>query len=165
MTQSKQEIPHFYVQAEVAVDGLRERIDVLSAPGGQKVTMTYALVRACVESLRGHPRFNSVWTPEGLLAVSPINLGVAIAVDDGLLAPALLGARNLDHRRWRSLRDLVERARTSRLRPEMTEATFTLSNLGMFDVSAFTAIVAPPQVAILAVVGPAAMCRSKTASS
>jgi pyruvate dehydrogenase E2 component (dihydrolipoyllysine-residue acetyltransferase) len=92
--------------------------------------------------------------------VSSVNLAVAIALDHGLVAPALLGAERLDvDETATALGDLVERARGTRLRPaEMTDATFTLSNLGMFDVSAFTAIVTPPQVAILAIARPVERC-------
>jgi pyruvate dehydrogenase E2 component (dihydrolipoyllysine-residue acetyltransferase) len=153
MVESKQQAPHFYVQTEVTMDGVRDRLEALNERGGTRATVTVALVRACVEALRRHPKLNSVWTPEGLLQASPVNLGIAIALDEGLVAPALLGADELDvDATATALRDLVERARASRLRPaEMTDATFTLSNLGMFDVSAFTAIVTPPQVAILAV--------------
>jgi pyruvate dehydrogenase E2 component (dihydrolipoamide acetyltransferase) len=156
MVASKQEAPHFYVQTEVTVDGLRERLQALNERGETHATMTVALLRATVDALRRHPKLNSVWTPDGLMQASPINLGIAIALDDGLVAPALLNAEELDvDATATALRDLVERARNSRLRPaEMTDATFTLSNLGMFDVSAFTAIVTPPQVAILAVARP-----------
>ncbi len=156
MVESKQQAPHFYVQTEVATDGVRDRLRALNERGERHATMTVALVRATVEALRQHPKLNSVWTSDGLLQASPVNLGIAIALDDGLVAPALLGADDLDvDATATALRDLVERARGSRLRaPEMTEATFTLSNLGMFDVSAFTAIVTPPQVAILAVARP-----------
>jgi pyruvate dehydrogenase E2 component (dihydrolipoamide acetyltransferase) len=154
MTEAKQQVPHFYVQTEVAVDALRARLAALKER--VHVTMTAALVRACVAALREHRRFNSVWTPEGLLEVDEINVGIAIALDDGLLAPALLGADGLDVAGTAAaLGDLAERARSSRLRPrELSDATFTLSNLGMFDVSAFTAIVNPPQVAILATARP-----------
>jgi pyruvate dehydrogenase E2 component (dihydrolipoamide acetyltransferase) len=153
MAESKRDAPHFYVQTEVAVDAL---LAVLARrdedPSLPHATVTVALARACVEALREHPRFNSVWTPEGLLAVEQINLGVAIAIDDGLLAPALLDAGSIGPSATATaLRDLAERARSGRLRPaEISEATFTLSNLGMFDVTAFSAIITPPQVAILA---------------
>jgi pyruvate dehydrogenase E2 component (dihydrolipoamide acetyltransferase) len=149
MVDSKQQAPHFYVQTEIATGAMREALD-------GRATITVALIRAAVRALHDHPKLNSVWTAEGLLQVSAINLGVAIALDDGLVAPALLNAGELNFDETASaLRDLVERARASRLRPaEMTDATFTLSNLGMFDVSAFTAIVTPPQVAILAVARP-----------
>lgn len=156
MVESKQQAPHFYVETEVTTDAVRHRLQALNAGGATHATMTVALVRASVEALCRHPRLNSVWTPDGLLEASPINLGVAIALDDGLVAPALLGADQLDvDTTAEALRDLVQRARESRLRPaEMAEATFTLSNLGMLDVSAFTAIVTPPQVAILAIARP-----------
>ncbi len=159
MTESKQQAPHFYVQTTVARRRRqRERIAALNAadPEAPRLTMTVALLRACIAALRAHPRLNSVWTPEGLLEVDEINVGVAIALDEGLIAPALIGAAELDARATAAaLRDLAARARDGKLRPpELSEATFTLSNLGMFDVSAFTAIVTPPQVAILATARP-----------
>jgi pyruvate dehydrogenase E2 component (dihydrolipoamide acetyltransferase) len=156
MVESKQQAPHFYVQTEVTTDGVRRRLQTLNERGGTHVTMTAALVRATVGALRLNPKLNSIWTADGLLQVNAINLGVAIALDDGLIAPALLDVDDLDvEATAAALADLVERARNSRLRPaETTDATFTLSNLGMFDVTAFTAIVAPPQVAILAVARP-----------
>jgi pyruvate dehydrogenase E2 component (dihydrolipoamide acetyltransferase) len=153
MTESKQAAPHFYVQTEVAVDAVRNRLAELNADAAApRTTMTAALVRACVAALQAQPRFNSVWTPDGLFQADEINVGIAIALEDGLVAPALLGADALDVPAMASaLRDLAERARSQRLRPaEISGATFTLSNLGMFDVTAFTAIVTPPQVAILA---------------
>jgi pyruvate dehydrogenase E2 component (dihydrolipoamide acetyltransferase) len=156
MVQSKQQAPHFYVQTEVATDAVSDLLRARKERGETHATMTVALVRATVEALREHPKLNSVWTPDGLLQATTVNLGIAIALDDGLVAPALLGADHLGvDTTADALRDLIDRARGSRLRPaEMTEATFTLSNLGMFDVSGFTAIVTPPQVAILAVARP-----------
>ena len=157
MVESKQQAPHFYVQTEVVVDAVRSRLAELNADGAApRTTMTVALVRACVAALREHPRLNAIWTPEGLLQADDVNVGIAIALDDGLVAPALLAADRLDVRATAAgLRDLAERARAQRLRPaELSGATFTLSNLGMFDVTAFTAIVTPPQVAILATARP-----------
>jgi pyruvate dehydrogenase E2 component (dihydrolipoamide acetyltransferase) len=157
MAESKQQVPHFYVQTEVAVDGVRERLAALNEDAdASRATMTVALVRACVAALSAQPRFNSVWTEDGLFQADEVNVGIAIALDDGLVAPALLGADALDVAATAAaLRDLVERARSQRLRPaELSGATFTLSNLGMFNVSAFTAIVTPPQVGILATARP-----------
>ena len=159
MVESKQQAPHFYVQTEVAVDRTREHVAGLAGGASEaRPTMTAALVRACVVALREHPQINSVWTPDGLLQADQINVGIAIALDHGLVAPALLGADTLDLAAIAAaLRDLAERARSQRLRPaEISDATFTLSNLGMFDVTAFTAIITPPQVAILATARPVA---------
>jgi len=157
MTESKQQAPHFYVQTEVAVNRVQARLAELNAAeGAPRTTMTAALVRACVAALREHRQFNSVWTKDGLLQADEINVGIAIALEGGLVAPALLAADELDTRATAAgLRDLAERARSQRLRPEeLGGATFTISNLGMFDVTAFTAIVTPPQVAILATARP-----------
>jgi pyruvate dehydrogenase E2 component (dihydrolipoamide acetyltransferase) len=153
MTESKQQAPHFYVSTEVRLDAVDALIAAENAHRpSQRVTTTVALVRAVAAALRDEPRMNSVWTDEGLLEADEVNVGVAIALEGGLIAPALLAVDRLDFRETAdALSDLVERARARKLRPaELTEATFTLSNLGMFDVSAFTAIVTPPQVAILA---------------
>ncbi len=103
-------------------------------------------------TLAEHPAFNAVWAGDVIEQVDAINIGVAIALDDGLIAPALLDCRDRGVADLAAgLGDLVARTRAGKLRaPEIGEGTFTLSNLGMFDVSAFTAIVTPPQVAILA---------------
>ena len=148
MTDSKQQAPHFYVQTEVSMDALNE----LLASSEVRITATAALVCGCAAALRAEPRFNAVWTDDGLLQADEVNVGVAIALEAGLIAPALLGADRLDLAgAAAALSDLVERARGGKLRAaEINDATFTLSNLGMFDVSAFTAIVTPRQVAILA---------------
>jgi pyruvate dehydrogenase E2 component (dihydrolipoamide acetyltransferase) len=153
MSESKREAPHFYVSTEIWMDEILSLVEEESETnGGVRITETAALVRACVEGLREHPRLNAVWTPGGLFQADEVNIGVAVALDGGLIAPALLGADRLGLRETaQALADLVERARSSRLRPaEVGEATFTLSNLGMFQVTSFTAIVTPPQVAILA---------------
>jgi pyruvate dehydrogenase E2 component (dihydrolipoamide acetyltransferase) len=153
MVDSKREAPHFYVETEVSMSAAlefvtRSRGDE-SAP---RVTVTALLARACAVALGSNPRLNAVWSERGLEQVEAVNLGVAVALDDGLIAPALLGADALTLAETaEALSDLVARARAKRLRaPELSEGTFTLSNLGMFDVSQFTAIVVPPQVAILA---------------
>jgi pyruvate dehydrogenase E2 component (dihydrolipoamide acetyltransferase) len=152
MTESKQQAPHFYVSAEIETDALAAELAAASERAGTRITATAALVRAAAVALRAHPRVNSVWTPEGLLQSRDVNVGVAIALADGLIAPALLEAGRLDLvATAEALGDLVERARARKLKPaELSDATFTVSNLGMFGVSAFCAIVTPPQVAILA---------------
>ncbi len=152
MTESKQQAPHFYVSAEIETDALAATLAEEGERAGARISATAGLVRAAAIALRAHPRVNSVWTEEGLLQVRDVNVGVAIALPDGLIAPALLDAAGKGLVDTASaLTDLVERARGKKLRaPEMTDATFTVSNLGMFGVSQFSAIVTPPQVAILA---------------
>jgi len=153
MVESKRDAPHFYVSTEIEMDAAVSHVETLNAAAeGVRVTVTALLIRACALALREHERLNAVWAADGLEFSTEINIGVAIALDDGLVAPALLGCDSLGiPATAAALQDLVERARHGKLRGrEMTDGTFTLSNLGMFDVSQFAAIVTPPQVAILA---------------
>jgi len=154
MTRSKQSIPHFYVSMEMEMDSLLTALAGRNAGRAKeaRVSVTACLVRVVALALGKHPAFNAVWKGDVLEEKSQANIGVAIALDDGLIAPALLdcGARDIDDIAG-GLADLVVRARADKLRSsEVSDATFTLSNLGMFAVSRFTAIITPPQVAILA---------------
>jgi pyruvate dehydrogenase E2 component (dihydrolipoamide acetyltransferase) len=153
MVDSKREAPHFYVATEVEMDAAVSHIETLNeAAEGPRVTVSALLIRACALALQKHTRLNAVWAEDRLELSTEINIGVAIALDEGLVAPALLGCDGLDiPATAAALQDLVARAGCGKLRGrEMTDGTFTLSNLGMFEVSKFTAIVTPPQVAILA---------------
>jgi pyruvate dehydrogenase E2 component (dihydrolipoamide acetyltransferase) len=155
MVQSKQQVPHFYVTSEIEVDAVATAADRhnVGREGPARVTLTAYLIRAVALALAEHPAFNAVWAGDTLERWEAVNVGVAIAVDDGLLAPALLdcAGRDVDDLAA-GLADLTARTRAGKLKAaEMTDATFTLSNLGMFEVTQFTAIVTPPQVAILAV--------------
>ncbi len=154
MSKSKSSAPHFYVVTDITMNPL---LDALAAHNngrerGDRVSVTAALVKATALALVEEPGFNAHWTDEGHELIADVNVGVAIALDGGLIAPALLdcGDRGVDDVAA-GLRDLVSRSREGKLRgQEMMSATFTVSNLGMYDVTAFTAIVTPPQVAILA---------------
>ena len=150
MVESKTRAPHFYVEADVPMTAVLAAVE--GAAGDSRPTVTAYLVRACTVALRRHPRLNARWREDVLEVADTVNLGVAVALDDGLVAPALVGAEQLDVAGTaEALRDLVARARAGRLKPpELAEGTFTLSNLGMFDVARFTAIIVPPQVAIMA---------------
>lgn len=153
MTLSKQEAPHFYIGRELEVDAALARVAELRASTGERVTLTALLLRATIVALQRHPALNAIWSDGELMLAEEANVGVAIALDDGLVAPAVF-ARDAGSVRdaARALDDLVARARVKKLRgAEMTDATFTLSNLGMFGVSSFIPIVTPPQVAILGV--------------
>ena len=154
MADSKRTAPHFYASTDIEMDGSLDVLDALNAGRGRdtRITVTAQLVRALAETLAHHPAFNATWNDDVVELVDAVNIGVAVALDDGLIAPAVMDCADKTVEEISvSLRDLVDRTKTGRLRgPEMTDATFTLSNLGTFDISAFTAIVAPPQVAILA---------------
>jgi pyruvate dehydrogenase E2 component (dihydrolipoamide acetyltransferase) len=154
MVQSKQQAPHFYVTTEIEVDALAAAVDRHNAgrEKADRITLTAYLIRAVALTLVEHPAFNAAWNGDTVERWDAVNVGVAIAVDDGLIAPAMLDCANRDVDDLAAgLADLTARTRALRLKAaEMSEATFTLSNLGMFDVAQFTAIVTPPQVAILA---------------
>jgi pyruvate dehydrogenase E2 component (dihydrolipoamide acetyltransferase) len=154
MTQSKQQAPHFYVTAELDMGPLLADLDRRNRgrERAERLGMTALLVKAVAETVARHPEFNAVWNGDTLERIEAINIGIAIAVEDGLIAPALLDCGHLDAERiGANLRDLVARTRSGRLRAaELSDATITLSNLGMFNVTQFTAIIAPPQIAILA---------------
>jgi len=154
MVESKTQVPHFYLSTEVEMDALLDLVEATNHDRGSqdRITVTAFLVRALATTLAEHPAFNAVWRGDVIERWDAINIGVAIALDDGLIAPALLDCRRrpVDDLA-RGLADLVSRTRAGRLRaPEIGEGTFTLSNLGMFDVTQFTAIITPPQIAILA---------------
>ena len=152
MSASKRDVPHFYVSTDICLDAALARLAERDA-AAPKATVTTLLARASVLALQEHPRLNAHWTDDELVVFDDVNLAVAVALDGGLVAPALLGAQRLDlDATADALDDLIARARSAKLRPaELTAGTFTVSNLGMFEVTSFTAIVNPPQVAILAV--------------
>jgi pyruvate dehydrogenase E2 component (dihydrolipoamide acetyltransferase) len=153
MTLSKQTVPHFYVSTEIVMDDVLDLSRRLSAqPDGPRISVTAILVRALTETLLERRAFNATLASEGWISGEAVNIGIAVALEGGLVAPALLDCQDLDLAGTAvALDDLVARTRAGKLRvPEMERATFTLSNLGMYDVSSFTAIVIPPQAAILA---------------
>ena len=154
MSKSKREAPHFYVSGEAHLDHLFRHLEVVNdgRSDDDRISLTAVLVHVTAGALVAHPHLNAHWTEEGLALVDGVHVGVAVAVDDGLIAPAVLDCAELDVLTIsQRLRDLADRARAGRLRvDEMNAPTFTISNLGMYEVSRFTAIVNPPQVAILA---------------
>lgn len=154
MSQSKRDAPHFYVRTNVALGEALTHLTRANVDrsGEERITVTAVLVRAVTDGLIAHPHLNAHWVDECLTVIDTVNVGVAVAVEDGLLAPALLDCGSLAIPTISTrLRDLAARARAGKLRvPEMNEPTFTLSNLGTYGVTDFTAILNPPQVAILA---------------
>lgn len=153
---SKQEKPHFYVTSEVdmtAAMGLRREINDALASEGTRVTVNDMIIKACVDALRQYPKFNAFLDGDAIRLNDSVNVGIAMAVEDGLLMPAIRGCEGMSLREIAlASKDLADRAQNGTLRPdEYTGGTFGISNLGMFDVSTFVAIIQPPQSAIVAV--------------
>jgi pyruvate dehydrogenase E2 component (dihydrolipoamide acetyltransferase) len=156
-TQSWTTVPHFFVVREVDAGALNEARQKLG-PGiekssGAKLTHTDLLVALVARVLQKHTHMNASWSSEGVRANTEINIGLAMAVDNGVVAPVIRNADKIDLGEIAvQRRDLAERARNGKLRPaDLAGGTFTISNLGMFEVDAFTAIIISPQAAILAV--------------
>jgi pyruvate dehydrogenase E2 component (dihydrolipoyllysine-residue acetyltransferase) len=154
MPLSKAPVPHFYVTSEVAMDrawALREELNGLE--GQPKISLNDLVVRACAMALGEHPGVNASFQGESIRVFQRAHIGIAVALDEGLITPVLRDchAKSLAQIALEA-RDLAERARGRKLRAsELSGATFSISNLGMFDVAAFSAIINPPEGAILAV--------------
>ena len=158
MTLSWTTVPQFFVMREVeagALVALREKIaPPIAQSHGVKPTLTDMLAALVARVLKQHPRMNASWKGDGgILIHKEINVGIAVAVDDGVVVGVIHNADGLEIAQIAvQRRDLSERAKANRLRPsDITGATFTISNLGMYHVDAFTAIVVPPQAGILAI--------------
>ena len=155
MTQSKQEMPHFYVTASIDMTramALREELNDLWT-GEARLTVNDLIIKASALALAKFPAFNSHYAYGKIKNNPSLNIGVAIALEDGLIAPAIMdcGGKSLKEISVAS-RDLSTRARNGVLRPqEYTEATIAISNLGMFQVDNFIAIINPKQSASIAV--------------
>jgi pyruvate dehydrogenase E2 component (dihydrolipoamide acetyltransferase) len=154
MPLSKAPVPHFYVTSEVAMDrawALREELNALE--GQPKISVNDFVIRACALALLDHPGVNASFQGEAIRVFHRAHIGIAVALEDGLITPVLRDAHAKSVARIAvEARDLAARARARKLRaPEMSGATFSISNLGMFDVAEFSAIINPPEGAILAV--------------
>jgi pyruvate dehydrogenase E2 component (dihydrolipoamide acetyltransferase) len=155
MTASKQSLPHFYLTADLDAGPLMAlRADLNSRlPQDQQFSVNDFLVKSAALALREFPNLNASLEGEEIVRHGQINIGVAVAMDEGLLTVV---AREADQKPLRTLsaelRQVVARAREGRVRPADIEgSTFTVSNLGMFQLDQFTAIINPPEAAILAV--------------
>jgi pyruvate dehydrogenase E2 component (dihydrolipoamide acetyltransferase) len=147
------EAPHFFLMREVDATRLIAWREIAGIETGVKVTYTDLLVRLATFALRKHPRLNARFQSGKIQLLGEINIGIAAAVEDGLVVPVIHSADLLSITEIASTRlELVERARSGRLRPEdISGGTFTISNLGMYGVDTFLAVLNPPQAAILAV--------------
>ena len=148
--------PHFYLTAVIdaeALLALRREINTTLASTEPKISVTDLLIRACAVALRTHPQVNSSWGGDHILRHQQINIGCAVALPDGLIVPVIRAAdRKSVSEIAAQAHTLTDRARSGKLAPEeFTGGTFTLSNLGMFGIDHFTAVINPPEAAILAV--------------
>ena len=154
MPLSKAPVPHFYVTSEVAMDRAWELREELNALEGQpKISVNDLIIRACAVTLLNHPGVNASFQGESIRVFHRVHMGIAVALEEGLITPVLRDAHAKSLAQIAlEARDLAERARQRKLRTqELSGATFSISNLGMFDVRDFSAIINPPEGAILAV--------------
>jgi pyruvate dehydrogenase E2 component (dihydrolipoamide acetyltransferase) len=155
-TQSWTSVPHFFLVSEVDAGKLQEwqrQIALeIEKVDGVRPTITDLLVSLIAKALAKHPKMNSSWTGDGIRANPDVNISVAMAVKDGVVGAVIHKADSIKISEISTQRrDLTERARAGRLRPaDISGGTFTLSNLGMYKVDAFSAIITPPQAAVLA---------------
>ncbi|MCP2335939.1 dihydrolipoamide acetyltransferase family protein [Actinomadura rupiterrae] len=154
LVESKQNAPHFYLNRDVDAEALvafRKTLNEALAPA--KVSVNDLIVKASARALREHPQVNTSYTEDALLVHKRVHVGVAVAVPDGLLVPVIKDAdRKSVSQIGAETRELAGRARDGKLSPaEMTGGTFSVSNLGMFGVDSFSAVINPPEAAILAV--------------
>ena len=156
MTEAKATVPHFYLTAEIDMGratSLRAELNKALEAEGEKVSVNDLVVRACGLGLRDNRQFHRSWIDDTLVYHPHANVGVAVALDDGLIVPVVNAVESKSLRQVAAeTRDLAFRARAGQLKqPEIEGATFSVSNLGMFGVTHFGAIINPPEPGILAV--------------
>lgn len=145
--------PHFYLTIEVAMDeAMKSRATINTVPD-TKVSFNDMVIKACAMALKKHPKVNSQWDDDAITIHHHINIGVAVAVEDGLVVPVLKFADQMSLSQiGNNVKDVAIRAKSKKLQPaEMEGSTFTVSNLGMFGITEFTSIINQPNSAILSV--------------
>ena len=155
LLEAKTTIPHFYVTESIAADALVAIKDQCSAYADVKVTINDLVVRAAALALRLHPKVNATFHGNAVRMYDSADISVAVAIPDGLITPIVFKAHSMSVRQiGDEVRKLAKKAVEGKLQPaEFQGGTFTISNLGMFGIEQFNAIINPPQVAILAVAG------------
>lgn len=145
--------PHFYLTIEVAMDEAMQSRNTINSIPDTKVSFNDMVIKACAMALRKHPKVNSQWKEESIIINHHINIGVAVAVEDGLVVPVLKFADSMSLTQiGGNVKDVAGRAKNKKLQPaEMEGSTFTVSNLGMFGITEFTSIINQPNSAILSV--------------
>ncbi|HSK84050.1 MAG TPA: dihydrolipoamide acetyltransferase family protein [Rubrobacter sp.] len=156
MTEAKQHVPHFYATVEVRMDAamaLRKQLNAQLEDEGIKLSVNDFVMKACAVALRSYPNLNALYTTRGVELHEKVDMAMAVALDQGLITPVIrdIGSKGLAAISQES-KDLATRAREGKLQPdEYQGGTITVSNMGMFGIESFTAIINPPQAAIVAV--------------
>ena len=156
LTEAKQNIPHFYLRKEIKIDELlqvRSRLNAHLAKRNNKLSINDFIIKSCALALQSVPMANAVWAEDKILQLKPSDIAVAVSVEDGLFTPII---RDADEKSLSNLskemKELAEKARSKKLMPsEYQGGSFSISNLGMFGVDDFDAVINPPHGAILAV--------------
>jgi pyruvate dehydrogenase E2 component (dihydrolipoamide acetyltransferase) len=159
LTESKQQVPHFYVSMDIEIDALLKLRSQLNAtspkdgPGAFKLSVNDLVIKAAAVTLRRMPQVNATWTEDAILQYHDVDISVAVSIPDGLITPII---RKADQAGLASIssqmKDLATRAKSGKLKPEEFQGGgFSISNMGMYGVRDFAAIINPPQAGILAV--------------
>ncbi len=160
LVESKQTVPHFYLTVDCQLDELlkvREQINAKAPKNGDKaaykISVNDFIIKASAQALRAFPKANASWSDEGIMIYNNIDISVAVAIEDGLITPII---KNADQKSLAQIsaemKDLAARAKTNSLKPEEFQGGgFSISNLGMYGIKQFNAIINPPQACILAV--------------
>jgi pyruvate dehydrogenase E2 component (dihydrolipoamide acetyltransferase) len=153
LAESKFTAPHFYLTLDIDMDNAMEARKAVNANDGVKVSFNDMVIKACAVALRKHPAVNSAWLGDKIRRYDHINIGVAVAVEDGLLVPVVRFADTKGLMAIGSeVREFAQKAKDKKLQPQDWEGnTFTISNLGMYNIEEFTAIINPPDSCILAI--------------
>ncbi|MCB9425648.1 MAG: pyruvate dehydrogenase complex dihydrolipoamide acetyltransferase [Flavobacteriales bacterium] len=153
LAESKFTAPHYYLTIEIMMDNAMASRSTINSLPDTKVSFNDMVVKACAMALKQHPQVNSKWSDEAMYLHHHVNIGVAVAVPDGLVVPVVNHADQLSLSQiGTAVKDLAGKAKNKKLTPaEMEGSTFTISNLGMFGISEFTSIINQPNSAILSV--------------
>ena len=154
-SRSMREAPHFYVITEIDMTRATEFRRELNKelPQGVRISVNDLIIKACALAIDKYPAFNSYFKDNRLVSSPHVNIGIAVALDEGLIIPAILDCQDRDLVNIsKASRDLIQRAQGGALKPrEYAGGTFAVSNMGMYDVESFTAIIYPPNAAVLAI--------------
>lgn len=153
LAESKFTAPHFYLTLDIDMDNAISARKAVNANEGVRVSFNDMVIKACAVALRNHPKVNSAWLGDKIRRYDHINIGVAVAVEEGLLVPVVRFADTKGLMTIGSeVREFAQKAKDKKLQPQDWEGnTFTISNLGMFNIEEFTAIINPPDSCILAI--------------